>query len=82
MVLHKAKESNNPKLITIVVDCLRILSIGDATAKRELLNRHVPQLLVGVLHMDLHEDFHRNLLLCIHRLLKVLTGRPKQDRKC
>ena len=62
----------NHKLLAIVTDCLRILSMQSPVTKQVFLEFKGPQLLVEIMQK---EDY-KNLILMTSRLLKVLSVCP------
>ena len=62
----------NPKLLAIVADCLRILSMQSPRTKQVFLECKGPQLLVEIMQT---QDY-KNLILMTSRLLKVLSVCP------
>ncbi len=64
MVHHLGHE--NPKLLTILTDCLRILAIKNAATKELILQGNGPTLLVNIMK---HQTY-KNLIFMTSRLLK------------
>ena len=62
----------NHKLLAIVTDCLRFLSMQSQPTKRTFLDCKGPQLLVEIMQT---QDY-KNLILMTSRLLKVLSVCP------
>ena len=68
----------NHKLLAIVTDCLRILSMQSPVTKQIFLECKGPQLLVEIMQT---QDY-KNLILMTSRLLKVRSSvRPKQPQR-
>lgn len=70
-------QTQNPKFLSIGVDCLYLLSVGCTEAKQLLLELNGTQIIVNLLH---NQCQYQKLLLNLVRLLKVLSCCPQNKQ--
>ena len=67
-IMVELLKTDNVKLLTILTDCLRILSTKNQQTKDVILTRNGPSMLVEIMRSR-HQDY-KNLILMTTRLLK------------